>query len=108
MFTLKDKTAVVSGAGRGIGQAIALTFAKAGAKVAVVSRTEVNAGKAAEEINSLHPGAAKAYAADVSDGGAVADLGKRVLADFGTVDILSTRAARSGSRKGTPPPKPEP
>lgn len=92
MFNLKDRTAVVSGAGRGIGQAIALTFAKAGAKVAVVSRTEANADKAAGEINALHPGAARAYAADVSDGDAVADLGKRVLSDFGTVDILVNNA----------------
>ncbi|MES2709604.1 MAG: 3-oxoacyl-[acyl-carrier-protein] reductase [Verrucomicrobiota bacterium] len=92
MFTLTDKTAVVTGAGRGIGQAIALTFARAGAKVAVVSRTETNASKAAEEINALYPGAARPYAADVSNGPVVAELGKKVLADFGTVDILVNNA----------------
>ena len=92
MFELTDKVAVVTGAGRGIGQAIALNFASAGAKVAVVSRTETNAAKAAAEINAKFPDAAKSYAVDVADGAAVAELGKLVLADFGKVDILVNNA----------------
>jgi 3-oxoacyl-[acyl-carrier protein] reductase len=92
MFDLTDKIAVITGAGRGIGQAIALNFAAAGARVAVVSRTEVNASQAAASINALHPGSAKAYAVDVADGGAVAAMGKQVLADLGKVDILVNNA----------------
>lgn len=92
MFQLTDKVAVVTGAGRGIGQTIAHSFAKAGAKVAVVSRTEANASKAAEEINAACPGAARGYAVDVANTNAMVEAGKRILEDFGRVDILVNNA----------------
>ena len=47
----EGQVAVVTGAGRGIGRAIALRFASEGARVACVSRTEENAKKIADEIN---------------------------------------------------------
>ena len=49
----ESQVAVVTGAGRGIGRAIALRFANEGARVACVSRTEENAKKIADEINDL-------------------------------------------------------
>ena len=83
---------MVTGAGRGIGEAIARKFADQGAKVAVVSRTEANADKTAEAINAVHPGAAKAYAVDVADFQAVQELGDAIVRDFGKVDILVNNA----------------
>jgi len=84
--------AIVTGAGRGIGEAIARTFAEEGARVAVVSRTETNAAKTAEAINASHPDAAKAYAVDVADFAAVQTLAETILQDFGKVDILVNNA----------------
>ena len=84
--------AIVTGAGRGIGEAIAKKLADEGAKVAVISRTESNAGKTAEAINATHPGAAKAYAVDVADFQAVQELADAIIKDFGKVDILVNNA----------------
>lgn len=92
MGKLDNKIAVVTGAGRGIGKAIAEKFAAEGAKVAIISRTEANSQAAAEAINANYPNAAKGYAVDVANGAAVADLGKIVLNDFDHVDILVNNA----------------
>ncbi|MBE7212899.1 MAG: 3-oxoacyl-[acyl-carrier-protein] reductase [Gluconacetobacter diazotrophicus] len=90
---LANQVAVVTGAGRGIGQAIAQRLAGAGARVAVVSRTEANARRTAEEINaSVGSDAAKAYATDVSDAAGIAAVSKQILEDFEKVDILVNNA----------------
>ena len=86
------QVAVVTGAGRGIGEAITKKLADEGAKVAVVSRTEANAGKTAEAINAAQPGAARAYAVDVADFSAVQELADVIFRDFGKVDILVNNA----------------
>jgi 3-oxoacyl-[acyl-carrier protein] reductase len=87
-----NQVAIVTGAGRGIGRAIALRFAGDGARVAVVSRTEQNALQVAEEINAKFAGLAKAYAVDVADHAAVQKVCAQVTADFTRVDILVNNA----------------
>ena len=88
----ENQVAIVTGAGRGIGRAIAMRLARDGARVACVSRTEKNADKIAAEINAAQAGAAKAYAVDVSNHADVQRIGEQILSDFGRVDILVNNA----------------
>ena len=92
MNRFENQVAIVTGAGRGIGEAIARRLASEGAKVACVSRSESNSAKVAEAINALYPGVARAYAVDVADKQAVEEVGKKIFADFGKVDILVNNA----------------
>ena len=69
-MSLENLTAVVTGAGRGIGRAIALKLAEAGANVVCLSRTEANSQKVAEEITALGR-QSWAVAVDVGDTAAV-------------------------------------
>ena len=89
---LAGQVAVVTGAGRGIGHAIALRLAQDGARVAVVSRQESNARRTADEINAATPDQARAYAADVSDPAAIAALAKTIQTDYDQIDILVNNA----------------
>jgi 3-oxoacyl-[acyl-carrier protein] reductase len=91
MNELANQVAVVTGAGRGIGRAIALRFAAAGADIVCVSRTAENSAKVAEEVKALGR-RAWAHAVDVSDAAAVAAAGEKTLAEAGRVDILVNNA----------------
>lgn len=91
MNSLANQVAVVTGAGRGIGRAIALKFAAAGADVVCVSRTVENSEKVAAEIRALGR-KAWAFAVDVADSKAVAAAGEKILAEAGRVDILVNNA----------------
>jgi len=88
----ENQVAVVTGAGRGIGHAIALRLANEGARIAAVSRSEANAQRTADEINASRADAAKAYAVDVADHVAVQQTAARILEEFGRVDILINNA----------------
>lgn len=92
MSEFQDRVAVVTGAGRGIGKEIARCLVAAGAKVAVVSRTEANSAAAAEELSAMGPGSAKGYAVDVADFAAMGELGKQITEDLGPVSILVNNA----------------
>jgi 3-oxoacyl-[acyl-carrier protein] reductase len=91
MSQLANQIAVVTGAGRGIGRAIALKFAAEGADVVVVSRTAENSEKVAAEIRALGR-KAWALAVDVADSAAVSAAADKILADCGKVDILVNNA----------------
>lgn len=71
---------------------MARAFAAEGAKVAVISRNESSCGAAVNAINGEFPEASRAYAVDVADGAAVDETAKKIVADFGTVDILINNA----------------
>ena len=92
MPSFEGKVAVVTGGGRGIGQAIATAFAEQGAKVAVISRSASSCGAVADELNARFPGCAKAYSVDVADHEAVQELGKQIVSDFGSINILVNNA----------------
>src|SRR5881275_57524 len=91
MSQLANQTAVVTGAGRGIGRAIALKFAAEGADIVCVSRTAENSEKVAGEIRALG-GRAWAWAVDVADSKAVAEAGEKIVAQAGRVDVLVNNA----------------
>jgi 3-oxoacyl-[acyl-carrier protein] reductase len=91
MSQLANQIAVVTGAGRGIGRAIALKFAAEGADVVCVSRTAENAEKVATEIRALGR-RSWAHAVDVADGAAVAAAAEKILSETGRVDILVNNA----------------
>ncbi len=91
MSLLADKIAVVTGAGRGIGRAVALAYAKMGADVVCVSRTEENSVKVAAEVEAIGR-RAWAVAVDVSDTAAVDAAAKGILESTGRVDILVNNA----------------
>jgi 3-oxoacyl-[acyl-carrier protein] reductase len=93
-----DQVAVITGAGRGIGQAIAERLASEGARVAVVSRTIENAQRTADQLNQQKADSALAYAVDVTNGDAVADLCSQILKTFGKVHVLVNNAGITRDR----------
>jgi NAD(P)-dependent dehydrogenase (short-subunit alcohol dehydrogenase family) len=92
---LTGQVALITGGGRGIGRAIALGLASAGASVAVVARSEDQIADVAEAINRAG-GRAAAFPADVSDPEGVGQLVRAVQQTFGPVDLLVNSAGLAG------------
>ncbi|OUC06315.1 short-chain dehydrogenase [Litorilinea aerophila] len=93
-FSLAEKVALVTGASRGIGAAIARTYAAAGAKVVLASRKQEALDEVAAQIQAAG-GTALAVAAHTGDPAAVAHLVERAVETYGGVDILVNNAATS-------------
>ena len=90
-FRLDGKVAIVTGAGRGIGAAIARTFADAGADVLLASRTQEQLDEVAADVRGLGRRAV-VVPCDVNDNGAVEGLVAAAAAELGRIDIVVNNA----------------
>jgi NAD(P)-dependent dehydrogenase (short-subunit alcohol dehydrogenase family) len=88
---LKEQVGIVTGGGRGIGRAIALTFAREGAHVAVVARTESEIESVAGEVRNLGVRSI-AIKTDVSQEDQAEAMVQKVMEEFGRIDILVNSA----------------
>lgn len=91
MMNFKDEVVAVTGASRGIGQAIAMKFAELGASVACMATSEANAAKTRDLIVEAG-GVAAAFAIDVSSEESVASAFKAASSDLGEISVLVNNA----------------
>lgn len=92
MKLLEGKTALITGASRGIGRGIALKFAEHGANIAFTYLSSIEKGQALEKELEGYGVKAKGYRSDAADFKAAEELVNNVVADFGTVDVLVNNA----------------
>ena len=92
MKILEGKVALITGATRGIGKAIAMRFAQEGASIAFTYRQKNGAAEDVENSITAMGVACKGYASDAADHAATAEVVKQVQADFGKIDILENNA----------------
>ncbi len=92
MKLLEGKTALITGAARGIGKAIALKFAQEGANIAFTDLVIDDLGKATEDEISALGVKAKGYASNAADFAQTEEVVKQIQADFGRIDILVNNA----------------
>lgn len=91
MTDLKNKNALITGAGKGIGKAVAIALAKEGVNVILLARTQSDLDEVAKEVNALGV-QSLALAADVADINSVNTAIEKALAEFKTIDILINNA----------------
>lgn len=91
MTDLKNKNALITGAGKGIGKAIAIALAKEGVNVILVSRTQADVDQLAAETTALGV-KSLALSADVSDINSINNAVEKAFAEFKSIDILINNA----------------
>ena len=96
MFNLDGKVAVVTGGSRGLGKAIALALADAGADVVIASRTQTDLDRVADEIRKRER-KALAVVADMLNRASIENLASRAIEAFGKIDILVNNAGQGWS-----------
>jgi 7-alpha-hydroxysteroid dehydrogenase len=99
-FSLKGKTALVTGAGKGIGARIATAFAEMGANVILVARTQSDIDRVAEEVRDFGV-TATALACDITSDDSVANMFTQVEAATASLDILVNNAGAAGRGYGS-------
>lgn len=99
LFSLKGKTALVTGGYKGIGRAVAETYAEAGAHVAVVARNLMGCQEAAREIAGRFGVRAVGKSLDVNDSKRVDAVVQEIVGELGRIDILVNSAGIPGSEK---------
>lgn len=90
---LKEKVAIITGSGRGIGRAYAMRFVEEGAKIVVADIIAENAQKVAAEIKAKG-GDALPIETDVSNESSTVEMAKKTMEHFGKIDILLNNAAK--------------
>lgn len=91
MQTIKGKNALITGAGRGIGRATAIAFAKEGINIGLIGKTRTNLEKTAAELTNYGVKIVIAEA-DVTDHNAVAQAVETIQSELGSIDILVNNA----------------
>lgn len=91
-LNLENKIALVTGGSRGIGRAIALSLALAGAKVAIVYRSAASEAEEVVQAIKANGGDAVAFQADVASFNQAVEIVTKVVAQFGRLDILVNNA----------------
>lgn len=99
LFSLKGRTALVTGGYKGIGRSVAETYAEAGADVAVVARNLMGCQEAAREIAGKYGVKAVGKSLDVNDSKRVDRVVQEIVGELGRIDILVNSAGIPGSEK---------
>ncbi|MFP6869024.1 MAG: SDR family oxidoreductase [Nitrospinota bacterium] len=91
-FRMDGRSALITGGSRGLGRAMAIKFAQAGANVAIVARRPDVLEETKSEIESASDGKVFAYPCGISDSGQVAEIFRSAESDLGVIDILANNA----------------